>query len=395
MKAFTFFSLVLSVATGIVSAQSLQSVKDMIIANAKADNIDLTVLPCFDQAIADIQQIYANAPGQKRDFSRRQATTATAANIVDVHAHVGPAWYKALFPTIGGQAVPDWKLNDTFNFMATQGIQHSVLAFSVPGPNVWPGDQKKTIALARLMNEQAAAYGKVYPGVFNFYGQVPLPYTQDAITEAKYATQKLGAVGIWLQSNTEGKYLGDLTFKPFFQAVNSWSGRQLLYIHPSIPLLRVNGQLIDSNPTPYVTGKIEFYFETARTVMDLTLTQTIHNFTNINYLIPHVGGGFPAAIDRILKSYPTIYDSSLQIYCTRFWWDSAGPTYFHQVAGLLGYGIPKSQLLYGTDYPYAPLAVQPASFTAVKNRPDFTADEKTAIFRGNAVKLFDGKIKFN
>ena len=31
-----------------------------------------------------------------------------------------------------------------------------------------------------------------------------------------------------------------------------------------------------------------------------------------------------------------------------FWWDSAGPTYYHQVAGLLGYGIPKSQLLFGT-----------------------------------------------
>ena len=28
-------------------------------------------------------------------------------------------------------------------------------------------------------------------------------------------------------------------------------------------------------------------FETARTLMDLTLSQTIHNFTNIHYVIPH------------------------------------------------------------------------------------------------------------
>ena len=52
--------------------------------------------------------------------------------------------------------------------------------------------------------------------------------------------------------------------------------------------------------------------------MDLTLTQTIHNFTNINYVIPHVGGAFPATMDRILKSVPAIYESSLTIYRTRY-----------------------------------------------------------------------------
>ena len=122
-------------------------------------------------------------------------------------------------------------------------------------------------------------------------------------------------------------------------------------------------------------------------------------------------------MDRILKSYPTIYNSSFNIYSTRyvniliplsgcqvvpcsldrqplpsFWWDSAGPTYAHQVAGLLGYNIPKTQLLYGTDYPYAPLAPQAGSLAAVKGSPMFTPAEKTAIFRSNAVSLFGNKI---
>ena len=104
--------------------------------------------------------------------------------------------------------------------------------------------------------------------------------------------------------------------------------------------------------------------------MDLTVTQTIHNFTNINYVIPHAGGSFPSVIDRFIKSYPAIDASSKAIYKTRFvfplivfnvlflngffrfWWDSAGPTYFAQVKGLLGYDIPTSQLLFGTvSYP--------------------------------------------
>jgi len=143
-------------------------------------------------------------------------------------------------------------------------------------------------------------------------------------------------------------------------------------------------------------------------MMDLTLSQTIHNFTNIHFIIPHrrytyptvtfksdfpiVGGAFPSAIDRILKTYPAIYESSLTIYRTRCWWDSAGPTFFHQVSGLLGYGIPSSQIIFGTDYPHAPLPGQGPSLNAVKNSPLFTATEKTGILRTNAISLFGSKI---
>ncbi|KAF9486182.1 hypothetical protein BDN70DRAFT_926886 [Pholiota conissans] len=269
-------------------------------------------------------------------------TTPVPNNIVDAHAHFVPAWYKAIYPTIGRSDVPDWTMTDQLSFMAGQGISRSLFAFSTPGPNVYPGNKILTVALARLMNEQSAAYCRAYPDKFSFYAQVPFPYTTEAIREATNAIEKLGAIGIWVQSNTEGIYLGNTVLKPFFDAFNNFAQRPILYIHPAVPILKVNGQLIEANPTPYITGKIEFCFETARTIMDLTLTQTIHNDTNINFVIPHVGGAYPSTVDRILKSYPTIYDSSFQIYNTRFWWDSAGPTFAHQVSGLLGMGVPKT-----------------------------------------------------
>lgn len=173
-------------------------------------------------------------------------------------AHVAPAWYKALYPEIGGNPVPDWTMTDQLSFMAGQGIQRAIIAFSVPGPNVFVGNKILTIALARLLNEQAAAYCRAYHGKFNFYAQIPLPWTQDAIREAQYAINVLGAVGIWVQSNIEGKYLGHTDFMPFFQAVNNLGGRQILYVHPSVPVLKVGNKLIEANPTPYITGKIEF-----------------------------------------------------------------------------------------------------------------------------------------
>ena len=101
---------------------------------------------------------------------------------------------------------------------------------------------------------------------------------------------------------------------------------------------------------------------------------------------------------------------SVQLFS--FWWDSAGPTYYHQVAGLLGIGVPKSQFLFGTvsflrlsfttiklllnpsiqDFPYAPIFTQAGSLAAVKASTLFSAAEKTAIFKTNAQNLFGNKL---
>jgi hypothetical protein len=101
----------------------------------------------------------------------------------------------------------------------------------------------------------------------------------------------------------------------------------------------------------YPKGTIEFFFKTARMLGDLAVKQTIFNFTSINYIIPHVGGAFPSVAERLLRSFPALYARSMTALQTRFYWDSAGPTYFHQVAGLLAYGIPTMKLLFGTDFP--------------------------------------------
>jgi len=40
--------------------------------------------------------------------------------------------------------------------------------------------------------------------------------------------------------------------------------------------------------------------------------------------------------------------SSADISVQRFWYDSAGPVFYKQVKGLLGYGVPTSQLVFGS-----------------------------------------------
>jgi predicted TIM-barrel fold metal-dependent hydrolase len=203
-------------------------------------------------------------------------------------AHCVPDWYRSIVPKTGGNPTPSWNVSGHLSFMESEGISRAVLAFSAPGANVYPENQAATVALARLINEQTAAYARAYPNHFTFYAVVPLPYTQHAIAEAKYALDTLGAAGIALYSNFEGHYLGDPSFTPFFAAMNARGNGQIIYVHPTTPYLRVNGSLIEANPTTYPTGNIEFFFETARMLGDLAVSQTILNFTNINYIIPHV-----------------------------------------------------------------------------------------------------------
>lgn len=257
---------------------------------------------------------------------------------------------------------------------------------------MYPSNEAATIALARLINEQSAAYARAYPAQFTFYAVVPLPYTQAAIKEASYALGTLNAAGIALYSNFEGHYLGLPSFTPFFTAMNERGSGQIIYIHPTTPYLRVNGTLVEANPTTYPSGNIEFYFETARTLSDLAVTQTLLNFTNINYIIPHVGGAFPAVADRLLKSYPAIYNATICALQRRFYWDSAGPTYFHQVGGLLAYDVPTTQLLFGTDYPYAPGFTYGPSLLGIEQSRFVGDEEREGIWRGNAVRLFGGRL---
>ncbi|KAL1801119.1 hypothetical protein ACET3X_001461 [Alternaria dauci] len=396
MKAYRRLPLAFALATAFVAYASGLPTQDEIIQSivqrARADSIKLEAIPNFalTSALQSIAATYLDV--EAPELAQRNASNLT--NIIDVHAHCVPDWFRTIAPMAGGNPTPPWNVTAHLNFMASQGISHSVLAFSSPGANAYPGNQGATAALARLINEQSAAYARAYPSRFSFYAVVPLPYTQDAISEAVYALDTLGAAGIALYSNFEGRYLGDRTFTPFFESMDKRGAGQIIYIHPTTPYIRVNGSLVEANPTTYSTGNIEFYFETARVLQDLAVTQTILNFTNINFIIPHVGGAFPSVADRLLKSYPAIYDRTMAALQTRFFWDSAGPTYFHQVGGLLAYDIPATNLLFGTDFPYAPIFTYAPSLLGIKTSSFVTDAERSGIFFRNAQRLFRDHLSF-
>jgi predicted TIM-barrel fold metal-dependent hydrolase len=68
----------------------------------------------------------------------------------------------------------------------------------------------------------------------------------------------------------------------------------------------------------------------------------------------------------------------------------AGPTFPFQAQGLLGYGIPRERILYGTDFPYIPVPNNAAyvdSTQAIVAATFLSTQEKDGIFSGNAREL--------
>ncbi|KAK3676195.1 hypothetical protein LTR78_003945 [Recurvomyces mirabilis] len=359
--------------TLLISAASFcvgHNITRKIFQAAIADKVDLYNLPFATTALSSIQTIY-----DKLDDSAIPAALINA-TIVDLHSHIVPPWYHAIVPLSGQVPTPNWTLAEHLSFMANNSIGHSVLSISTPGSVVFPGDEAKSAALARLLNEYMAAIVYKLPKYFSFFAVTPLPYTHKQ------------PFGTGLLSNHEGYYLGNHTFTPLFSHLNI-SANNKVFIHPTDPCIhdpQNSSQLLSANPSPYPSGLIEYYFETARTLADLTVTQTILNFTNLQWIVPHGGGAFPAVEDRFITSQPpAVQAGSRAAYASRCFWDVAGPVFPHQVLGLLGYGVPTKRLVYGSDFPYAPSFTYAAEIAAVRNSSLLSAEEKIGLFAGNSV----------
>ncbi|TKA62424.1 hypothetical protein B0A49_07865 [Cryomyces minteri] len=321
---------------------------------AAADHIDLTVLPFISTAFASIEAIQSPVVAANN-------TINASATRVDTHVHLVPDWYRALVPVTGGNPTPEWDVQSHLQFMADNSIRHSFASVSSPGSGAYPGDETKSVALARVLNEWSAALVKTYPDRFSFFAVVPLPYVQAAITEVDYALSYLGAAGVICLTNHEGFYLGNPMFTPFFNFLNSRnSSREVIFVHPNEPHVHQNHTLTSANPTLYPPGAIEFYFETARTFMDLTVSQTLASFTKL-------------ATPSRTSAAP---------------FRPAGPTYNHQVQGLLAHSVPASQLIFGSDWPYGPPLSSLDSLAAIVDAPVLSPEEKEGVFGGNAGVLF-------
>lgn len=123
--------------------------------------------------------------------------------------------------------------------------------------------KKKTVALARLLNEYVAEVCRLWPERFSWLAVTCLPYVRESCVEVGYA-RELGARGVGVCTNAEGIYPGDERFDGFWEYVNERGEREVVFVHPTEPVLKLDdGRMVNSRPCkcPYpISSYVLHYF---------------------------------------------------------------------------------------------------------------------------------------
>ena len=280
------------------------------------------------------------------NFSRR----------IDFHAHAILPSYVAALKTLGidaaaeeGFPLPKWSAENHLQFMEAAGIDFAILSMATPHIS----DKNA----AREINHEFAELCRRFPKKFGFVATLPLPNVESSIDEFKFATEKLGALGVKVASNSDGVYLGDERLDPIFAALNEKNS--LVIIHPSpAKLLPREG---------VVTGKVMALFEyptdTTRAILNMLANRTLEKFPRLKVIVPHCGSFLPymkqraASMFQMLAAMNLMEPVNFAAGFEKLFFDTAGdpmPEQFDmllQVASL-------DKIIFGTDYPYVPAQVE-------------------------------------
>lgn len=308
----------------------------------------------------------------------------TTKHRIDVHQHVVPPFWASALAAHGGDPSgwnsPAWSPAAAIEFMDSQQIATGVLSLTAPGVQGWDGLEKRD--MARRINEYTAGLVARHPQRFGNFATLPLPDVEGALLEVAYALDTLHADGVVLLSNYRGQYLGDAAFEALWQELDR--RHAVVFIHPAKPAIAK----LDGVPGPI----IDYPFDTTRTAYQLVMNGVVGRYPNVRVILSHAGGFLPFASHRFAELTAALHpdgpgpEEILTLF-QRFHFDTAlssGPAALPSLLAFAGEG----NVLYGSDFPYAPAQVG-AAFT--RKLDDFAAISEgthARINRANALALF-------
>jgi predicted TIM-barrel fold metal-dependent hydrolase len=278
---------------------------------------------------------------------------------------------------------PTWDPESTLAVMDRHGIGFALTSISAPGVHF--GDHAFARDLARRCNEISAELVGAHPSRFGAFAVLPLPDVEGSLVELEHALDTLGLDGVvLLSSQSDGRYLGD----PAFDALMADLDRRqaVAFVHPTVPVTSRSLRLDVPGPI------LEFTFDTTRAALSLIWNGTVERFPSIRFILSHAGGTVPFLAWRM-----SLVDGSTQIreraprgvrhYLQRFYYDTALSANPHALRSL-GELVPAAQVLFGSDYPFAPEPVTARSVVGLGKYDGFDDAARAAIGRETALGLF-------
>ena len=124
----------------------------------------------------------------------------------------------------------------------------------------------------------------------------------------------------------------------------------VVFIHPTSPACW------ECTSLGYPRPMIEFPFDTTRAVTNMLLSGTLARHPDIRWIVPHAGGTLPFLAPRIAGISALLGaddPAAVVAQLRRLHYDVAGSASAPVVAALLNF-VDRSQVLYGSDWPFTP-----------------------------------------
>ncbi|HXU40826.1 MAG TPA: amidohydrolase family protein [Burkholderiales bacterium] len=264
--------------------------------------------------------------------------------------------------------------------MDAAGVDLAIVTLT--SPNVYWGSPKVSLEAAKLVNDDMAAQQRRYGTRIRFMASLPWQHPKLALAELKRACDELGAVGVMVLANIDGKSLTDKAFASIWKEIDR-RGLPVL-VHPTAPPGTQSLDVVKYN----LIASVGFMFDTTLAVSRMILDGFFDRYPRLKLIASHGGGTLPyiaGRLDMCFDNMPACREkisAKPSTYLKKVFYDSV---VFTQEALELAVKVGgETNVLYGSDYPHN-IGDMKGCLARVDALPPATRD---AVRGGNAQRVF-------
>jgi predicted TIM-barrel fold metal-dependent hydrolase len=294
-----------------------------------------------------------------------------------------------------------WDLDKRIRMMKRFPGYQQVLTLSLPAIE-FLGDESETPELARLANDGMAAIVKKQPALFPaFVASLPMNNVPAALEEMDRAIGKLGAKGVQIFTNVNGRPLDEPEFFPIFERMSKKHDLPL-WVHPT-RTAKFPDYVSEKKSKYEIWWLFGWPYETSAFMARLVFSGMLEKLPRLKIITHHLGAMAPFFVNRIgygmdqlgSRTADEDYESLLKKMKKRpleFFKMFYGDTSVNGAASAIRCGLDfygANHVLFGTDCPFdpqgGPLFIRETikAIDALKLKKD----DARRIYFGNAKRL--------
>jgi len=224
-----------------------------------------------------------------------------------------------------------------------------IAVITMSTPSAFWGDEAVSTQAARIANDDFSAEQARHPDRIRWMATLPWEYPEAAVAELDRACG-MGAVGVLVLGNINGRHLTDPLFVPVWKAIDERALPVLL--HPTVP----PGVDALAMSQFAMVGSIGFMVDTSVAVVRMIGDGFFDRFPNVKLIAAHAGATLPYLVGRLDRVYETTKRARVNIsrppseYLREIYYDSVC---YRQDALQMCVDVGgEDRVLYGSDYPY-------------------------------------------